>query len=82
MSSSVFSISPPKFEVSISDSSQGFLVVMKYEFCFDNYSFPFFLGYLVSEIVFVRFFKATVTEKVIVVFDEGHFAFAVFFCAG
>jgi len=40
------------------------------------------MGYVVSEIVFVRFFKTAVTQKIIVIFDESHFAVAVLFCAG
>jgi hypothetical protein len=60
----------------------GILVVVKYEFVFGYYFFPFFVGYVVFEIVFIRFFKATVAECVIFVFDENHFAFTVFFCAG
>jgi len=60
----------------------GILVVMKYEFGFDYYFFPFFPGYVVSEIVFVWLFKTAVAENVIFVFDENHFAFTVFFCTG
>ena len=58
------------------------IFVMKYEFGFNHYFFPFFQGYVVSEIVFVWLFKTAVTQKIGVVFDENHFAFTVFFCAG
>ena len=61
---------------------KGVFVVVEDSFRTEDYLFPSFLFDIISEGVVVKFFEATVIEKVASVVYKGHFAFAVFASAG